>query len=156
MGGGCYPGGWVPDVTEGPRRRAAQAIQARARDLSGKRIFFMPDSQLEVPLARFLANECGMEPLEVGTPYLHKTHLADELIALPESVRLSEGQDVDKLLERLVTALEARRFFWPEHKADSMRANLENMLRRLPLTETDTRTLHGVIRHLADRPVRED
>lgn len=70
--------------------------------------------------------------------------------------RLAEGQDVDKLLERLVTALEARRFFWPEHKADSMRANLENMLRRLPLTETDTRTLHGVIRHLADRPVRED
>ncbi|RED11225.1 RNA methyltransferase [Pontivivens insulae] len=70
--------------------------------------------------------------------------------------RLAEGQDVDKLLERLVTALDARRFFWPEHKADSMRANLENMLRRLPLTETDTRTLHGVIRHLADRPVRED
>ena len=42
-----------------------------------------------------------MQPLEIGTPYLHKTHLADELIALPETVRLSEGQDVDKQLDRV-------------------------------------------------------
>ena len=39
---------------------------------NGKTIFFMPDSQLEVPLARFLANELGMKPVEVGTPYLHR------------------------------------------------------------------------------------
>ncbi|MDA0819353.1 MAG: ferredoxin:protochlorophyllide reductase (ATP-dependent) subunit N [Proteobacteria bacterium] len=83
------------------RERAKRALAPMREKLDGKRIFFMPDSQLEVPLARFLANECGMEPLEVGTPYLHRTHLADELIALPETARLSEGQDVDKQLDRV-------------------------------------------------------
>lgn len=83
------------------RERAKRALASLKERLDGKRIFFMPDSQLEVPLARFLSNECGMQPLEIGTPYLHKTHLADELIALPETVRLSEGQDVDKQLDRV-------------------------------------------------------
>lgn len=83
------------------RERAKRALAPMRERLEGKRIFFMPDSQLEVPLARFLASECGMEPLEVGTPYLHKTHLADELIALPQSARLSEGQDVEKQLDRV-------------------------------------------------------
>ena len=83
------------------RERAKRALAPLKERLDGKRIFFMPDSQLEVPLARFLSNECGMQPLEIGTPYLHRTHLADELIALPETVRLSEGQDVDKQLDRV-------------------------------------------------------
>jgi light-independent protochlorophyllide reductase subunit N len=83
------------------RERAKRALAPMRERLEGKRIFFMPDSQLEMPLARFLASECGMEPLEVGTPYLHKTHLANELIALPQSARLSEGQDVDKQLDRV-------------------------------------------------------
>ena len=69
--------------------------------------------------------------------------------------RLAEGIEVERLLDRLVTALEARRFFWPEHKAASMKANLANLLHRLPLTETDTRTLHGVVRHLAERAPRD-
>ena len=64
----------------------------------------MPDSQLEVPLARFLANELGMRLIEVGTPYLHRTHLAQELAALPAGVMLSEGQDVDRQLDRVRAA----------------------------------------------------
>lgn len=41
-----------------------------------------------------------MQPLEVGTPYLHRQHLAEELALLPEGVRLSEGQDVERQLDR--------------------------------------------------------
>jgi light-independent protochlorophyllide reductase subunit N len=81
------------------RERAKRALAARREILQGKRIFFFPDSQLEIPLARFLAQELGMVLLEVGTPYLHARHLAAELECLP-SVRLSEGQDVDLQLER--------------------------------------------------------
>ena len=33
--------------------------RATARELAGKRVFFFPDSQLEVPLARFLSRELG-------------------------------------------------------------------------------------------------
>ncbi|MFO0580380.1 MAG: ferredoxin:protochlorophyllide reductase (ATP-dependent) subunit N [Polyangia bacterium] len=80
------------------RARAALA-PARAR-LAGKRIFFFPDSQLEVPLARFVSRELGMELTEIGTPYLQKEHLAAELALLPPGVLLSEGQDVERQLDR--------------------------------------------------------
>ena len=63
-----------------PARRRAQTAVAHFRErLEGQRIFFFPDSQLELPLARFLARECGMVPVEVGTPYLHGQHMAQEV-----------------------------------------------------------------------------
>ena len=84
-----------------PAEQRANAALARVRErLAGKRIFFFPDSQLEVPLARFLHRELGMELVEVGTPYLHQEHLAAELAMLPAGVVLSEGQDVERQLDR--------------------------------------------------------
>ena len=50
-------------VTEAPRRRARQAISQAAVPLNDKSVFFFPDSQLEIPLARFLTRECGMTAL---------------------------------------------------------------------------------------------
>ena len=82
------------------RERAKRAIERHRAALAGKSIFFFPDSQLEVPLARYLAAELGMVPVEVGTPYLHQRHLAHELAALPAGTQLSEGQDVDRQLDR--------------------------------------------------------
>ena len=86
------------------RERAKRALAHHAERLTGKSIFFMPDSQLEVPLARFLSNELGMTLVEVGTPYLHRGHLADDLAALPADVQISEGQDVDRQLDRVRAA----------------------------------------------------
>jgi light-independent protochlorophyllide reductase subunit N len=86
------------------RARAAQGLERHKEKLSGKSIFFMPDSQLEVPLARFLASELGMIPVEIGTPYLHAQHLAQELAVLPAGVLISEGQDVDLQLDRVRAA----------------------------------------------------
>jgi len=80
--------------------RARAAVAARGERLAGKSVFLFPDSQLEVPLARFLARECGMRLTEVGTPYLHRQHLAEELALLPEGTALSEGQHVDRQLDR--------------------------------------------------------
>ena len=37
---------------------------------------------------------------EVGTPFLHREHLAEELLLLPENTFLSEGQDVERQLDR--------------------------------------------------------
>ena len=84
-----------------PRRdRATRALAVHRHQLAGKSIFFFPDSQLEIPLARFLSREMGMTLAEVGTPYLHRQHLAEELALLPEDTFLSEGQDVDRQLDR--------------------------------------------------------
>ena len=87
-------------VTQPAITRARQAVSRHAATLAGKRVFFFPDSQLEVPLARFLARELVMNLVEVGTPYLHQIHLAQELDLLPAGTFLSEGQDVDKQLDR--------------------------------------------------------
>lgn len=85
----------------GPRQdRTARSIERYRALLGGKRIFFFPDSQLELPLARFLSRELGMTLVEVGTPYLHAQHLAAEINLLPAGTIISEGQDVDRQLER--------------------------------------------------------
>lgn len=90
----------VLSVTDSARSRAQQALERQKAHLAGRRIFFFPDSQLEIPLARFLSRELGMVLVEVGTPYLHQQHLAAELARLPAGVQLSEGQDVERQLDR--------------------------------------------------------
>lgn len=91
-------------VTGKSRDRAQRALAGCTATLAGKRAFLFPDSQLEVPLARFLSRELGMQLLEVGTPYLHRQHLAPELALLPPGTRITEGQHVEAQLERLRAA----------------------------------------------------
>ena len=88
------------EIIEPARSRASAAVARQRAQLAGKRIFFFPDSQLEIPLARYLSRELGMELVEVGTPYLHRQHMAEELAMLPEGTILSEGQHVENQLDR--------------------------------------------------------
>jgi len=83
-----------------PTARARAALARAKIHLDGKSIFFFPDSQLEIPLARFLSRELGMRLIEVGTPYLHRQHMAQELALLPAGTALSEGQHVENQLDR--------------------------------------------------------
>ena len=87
-------------VIAAPRARAERAVARHRETLSGRSVFFFPDSQLEVPLARFLHEELGTRLVEVGSPYIHRTHLDCELPRLPASVQLSEGQHVENQLDR--------------------------------------------------------
>ncbi len=87
-------------ATDAGHIRAVLAMTPHREALAGKRIFFFPDSQLEIPLARFVSRELGMEPVEVGTPYLQRQHLAQEIGQLPAGTVVSEGQDVEKQLDR--------------------------------------------------------
>jgi light-independent protochlorophyllide reductase subunit N len=94
------PASRVQAVTLARRERAQRALARYRSELAGKRVFLFPDSQLEIPLARFLARELDMRLVEVGTPYLHRQHMAEELALLPKGTTLSEGQDVDRQLDR--------------------------------------------------------
>jgi len=87
-------------VTQASYERSQRSLVRYRDQLAGKRIFFFPDSQLEIPLARFLAAELGMRLVEVGTPYLHRAHLAAELARLPAGTRIVEGQHVENQLDR--------------------------------------------------------
>lgn len=87
-------------VTAAPRARAQRAVAQAAETLADKSVFFFPDSQLEIPLARFLTRECGMQALEVGTPFLHRSILGPDLDLLAQGPLFAEGQDVDRQLDR--------------------------------------------------------
>ncbi len=92
-------------VTAAPRDRARRAVRQASGPLNNKSVFLFPDSQLEIPLARFLTRECGMEAVEIGQPYVHRDVVGPDIELIPDGPLFSEGQDVDKQLER---AREAR------------------------------------------------
>lgn len=91
-------------VTAAPRARAQKAVASQVETLGGKSVFFFPDSQLEIPLARFLTRECGMRAIEVGVPFLHRDLVGPDLDLLAEGPVISEGQDVDLQLDRVRAA----------------------------------------------------
>jgi len=88
-------------VTAAPLARARRAVARQREALAGRRIFFLPDSQLELPLARFVQRECGMELVEVGTPYLDQQLLGAEAALLPRDLCITEGQNLDRQLDRV-------------------------------------------------------
>ena len=87
-------------VTAAPRTRARKSIARAAEVLRDKSVFFFPDSQLEIPLARFLTRECGMRAVEVASPYIHDALHGPDLDLLPAGPQIAEGQDVERQLDR--------------------------------------------------------
>jgi len=91
----------VQSILEPLTIRAHKALEPYKKQLAGKRLFLLPESQLEIPLARFLHRECGMELVEVGTPYLNRELMQPELALLPQNTLVIEGQHVEKQLDRV-------------------------------------------------------
>jgi light-independent protochlorophyllide reductase subunit N len=90
----------VRAATAAARDRAERALDRQRKVLNGKSAFFFPDSQLEVPLARFLSRELGMSIGEVGIPYLDRRLQSADLDLLAGDIQIVEGQDVDLQLDR--------------------------------------------------------
>jgi len=65
--------------------------------------------------------------------------------------RFAEAGKVQAFITHLQARLDDVGFFFPENKRVSMLENLNNMFSRLPLTDADVRTLHGVIKAIAER-----
>jgi len=94
----------VEEVAAPAMARARLGLERQREHLAGKRISFLPDSQLEIPLARFLQRECGMELVEVATPFVDRQLMDAELGLLAPETRLTEGQDLETQLDRLRAA----------------------------------------------------
>lgn len=58
-------------------------------------------------------------------------------------------QEIEKLAEHFEERLELAGFFYPEAKAPGMKVSLRNMWSRLPLTQAEVRTFHGMLRQIA-------
>jgi light-independent protochlorophyllide reductase subunit N len=91
----------VQQVLELPYQRAKRAVSVHRSKLEGKRIHLLPDSQLEIPVARFLSEECGLGINEIGTPFHDQLVMRGELARLPKEVPIVEGQDLDPALSRV-------------------------------------------------------
>ncbi len=80
------------------QREAAawQRIEEHLDLLRGKRLFFLADNLLELPLARF-ARRAGCEVLECSSTYINRRFHARELAAL-EGVKLVEQPNFDRQL----------------------------------------------------------
>ena len=100
---GAYrrPADLVQHVLELPYQRAKRAVSSHRSKLEGKRIHFLPDSQLEIPMARFLSEECGLAINEIGTPFHDQLVMRGEMSRLAPEVPIVEGQDLDPALERV-------------------------------------------------------
>ena len=76
----------------------------------------------------------------------------DTALAQPQWAQTGE---VEALARHYEDRLEEAGFFFPAHKAQSMKVNLRNLWSRLPLTQADTRMLHGILRQMVRWAGRE-
>ncbi|WP_106744578.1 RNA methyltransferase [Yoonia maritima] len=60
----------------------------------------------------------------------------------------AEQLEIEKLSEHYEQRLDDAGFFFPEHKAASMKVNLRNLWSRMPMTRADVQMLHGVMRQM--------
>ncbi|MFO8127984.1 RNA methyltransferase [Yoonia sp.] len=60
----------------------------------------------------------------------------------------AEQIEIEKLSDHYEQRLEEAGFFYPEHKAESMKVNLRNMWSRMPMTRADVQMLHGMMRQM--------
>ncbi|MDF1728259.1 MAG: RNA methyltransferase [Sulfitobacter sp.] len=60
----------------------------------------------------------------------------------------ASGGEVEHLAAHIEERMEVAGFFFPDHKAASMKVNLRNMWSRLPLTRADVQMLHGMMRQM--------
>ena len=65
-------------------------------------------------------------------------------------------QEMEKLAEHYEDRMETAGFFFPEHKAPSMKIHLRNLWSRMPLTRADVQMLHGVMRQMVRWKEREE
>ncbi len=60
----------------------------------------------------------------------------------------ASGIEMEKLGQHYEERLDTAGFFFPDHKAASMKINLRNLWSRMPLTRADVQMLHGVMRQM--------
>ena len=71
-------------------------------------------------------------------------HVLDE----PAKGDWATGREIEALAAHYEERLEEAGFFFPEHKAASMKLNLRNLWSRMRVTGTDVQMLHGIMRQM--------
>ena len=73
---------------------------------------------------------------------------AAPLVDTPGQSAWATGAEVEALARHYEDRMEDAGFFFPDHKAESMKINLRNMWSRMRLTRADVMMLHGMMRQV--------
>ena len=85
-----------------------------------------------------------------------KTNSCNDTMSVSKNIFYYASRiEVEHLRLALLKNLHSVNYFWPEDKKESLTQNLNNLLGRLPLTSSDIRTLHGVIKALIKPPAKD-
>ena len=76
------------------------------------------------------------------------TDIYDENSSNTRKTSVASILEIEQLSLQYENELEKIGFFFPEEKATSMKSTLRNIWSRLPLTVSDVRAFHGILRHL--------
>lgn len=80
------------------------------------------------------------------------THLDEQMAGTD----WANGQDIESLSQHYQDRLQTAGFFFPDHKAQSMRTNLRNFWSRMPMTRADVQMMHGILRQMVRWKERAD
>ena len=86
--------------------------------------------------------------LLVGYEWRRAVESAPEMTLQGQTIEAADQRDIEALARHYEDRLEDAGFFYPDHKADSMKVNLRNLWSRMALTRADVQMLHGVLRQL--------
>ena len=86
--------------------------------------------------------------LLVGYEWHRAIEDAPDMVIQGQTIEPADQRDIDALARHYEDRLDEAGFFYPDHKAESMKINLRNLWSRMALTRADTQMLHGVLRQL--------
>ena len=84
------------------------------------------------------------------------TEVAEPVREVMAGAERANGLEVEHLARHYEERLEEAGYFFPDHKAASMRLTLRNLWSRMPLTRQDIQVLHGTLRQVARRARLEE
>ena len=79
------------------------------------------------------------------------TDICEENSSNTRKTSVASILEIEQLSLQYENELEKIGFFFPEEKATSMKSTLRNIWSRLPLTVSDVKAFHGILRHLLKR-----
>ena len=94
--------------------------------------------------------------LLVGYEWMRQQGKVEHEVVEMAGTDWATGQETEHLARHYEDRLDVANFFYPEHKATSMKLNLRNMWSRMPLTRADVQMFHGILRQMVRWKERND
>jgi tRNA/rRNA methyltransferase len=86
--------------------------------------------------------------LLVGYEWCRAVETVQDMVVQGQTIDAADQRDIEALARHFEDRLEEAGFFYPDHKAESMKVNLRNLWSRMPMTRADVQMLHGMLRQL--------